>query len=366
MKKNALKKTFLICCTTLSLIQLPMTYACTRALYSGADDLIITGRSMDWMENMHSKIWIFPKGMKRDGLAGPESPGWIAKYGSVVTSVYNLVTADGINERGLVMNMLYLAESDYGGAKTGNPPLSVSIWGQYALDNFATVNEAVEALSKKPFQIIAPNLPNGTPSQVHLSLSDKTGDSAIFEYVGGNLVVHHGKQYPIMTNSPIYSKQLALNEYWQEINGDVFLPGTSRAADRFARASFLIQSLPKKSSGNYIQAVPDKAYTYQAIAGVLGVMRSVSVPLGITTPGKPNIASTLWRSVSDQKNMRYYFDSATYPNVFWIDLKSLNFSADAPVLSLDVENGEVYAGEVSALFKPAKPFDFLPATKVSR
>ncbi len=361
MKNFSLKKTLLLLCSALLPIYIPATHACTRAVYLGSDNLIITGRSMDWMENMHSSIWIFPKGMKRDGLAGPDSPKWTSKYGSVVTSVYNIATADGMNERGLVMNMLYLAEADYGRAKKGNPPLSVSIWGQYALDNFATVNEAVDAMSKTTFQIIAPNLPNGTASQVHLSLSDASGDSAVFEYVGGELVIHHGKQYQVMTNSPIYSKQLALNEYWQEINGDVFLPGTSRAADRFARASFLIQLIPKQISSNYIQGVPEKAYTYQAIAGVLGVMRSVSVPLGITTPNQPNIASTLYRTISDQKNKVYYYDSSTYPNTFWIDLKNLNFAPDAPVLSLAVENGEVHAGEVSKLFKPTKPFDFLTA-----
>lgn len=361
MKKYSLNKTSLFLSSILFLLPLFEAHACTRAVYLGSDDLVITGRSMDWMENMHSSIWVFPKGINRNGLAGPDSPKWTSQYGSVVTSVYNIATADGMNERGLVMNMLYLAESDYGHAKKGNPPLSVSIWGQYALDNFATVNEAVNALSKNTFQIIAPNLPNGTPSHVHLSLSDPSGDSAIFEYVGGELVIHHGKQYQIMTNSPIYNKQLALNEYWQEIQGDVFLPGTNRAADRFARTAFLIQSLPKQTSSEYIQGVPDKDYVNQALAGVLSVMRSVSVPLGITTPNKPNIASTLWRTISDQKNKIYYFDSSTYPNTFWIELKNLNFAANAPVLSLEVENGEVYAGEVSKLLKPTKPFDFLPA-----
>jgi choloylglycine hydrolase len=361
MKKSSLKKTLLLLSSALLLGQMSAANACTRAVYLGSDDLVITGRSMDWMENMHSSIWIFPKGMKRTGLAGPDSPEWTSKYGSVVTSVYNIATADGMNERGLVMNMLYLAESDYGGAKKGNPPLSVSIWGQYVLDNFATVNEAIDAMTKNTFQIIAPNLPNGTPSNVHLSISDPSGDSAVLEYVKGELVIHHGKQYQVMTNSPVYSKQLALNEYWQEINGDVFLPGTSRAADRFARASFLIRSIPTQLNSNYIQGVPEQAYTYQAIAGVLGVMRSVSVPLGIANPTKPNIASTLWRTIADQKNLAYYYDSSAYPNIFWVNLKNVSLAPDAPVLSLAVENGEIHAGDVSKQLKPTKPFDFLPA-----
>ena len=47
-----------------------------------------------------------------------------------------------------------------------------------------------------------------------------------------------------MTNSPTYDKQLAINEYWKEFDGAVMLPGTVRAADRFARASYLHQCVP--------------------------------------------------------------------------------------------------------------------------
>ncbi|MDP3559649.1 MAG: linear amide C-N hydrolase [Legionellaceae bacterium] len=336
--------------------------ACTRAVYLGSDNLVMTGRSMDWEENMHSSMWVFPRGIQRQGLAGPTSPQWISKYGSVVVSVYDLATADGMNEKGLVMNLLYLAESDYGQAPKDHPPLSVSLWGQYALDNFSSVNEAVKAMSQKPFYIIAPNLPNGTASQVHLALSDATGDSAIFEYINGQLVVHHGKQFQVMTNSPQYDKQLALNDYWENIGGTVFLPGTSRAADRFARASFLIHAIPSEISKNYIQGVPGQSYDHQSVASVLGVIRSVSVPLGITTPKEPNIASTLWRTISDQKNLVYYFDSSTYPNTFWVDFSKLHFEPKSPVLKLPVENGTIYAGEVSAQLKPAEPFKFLPAS----
>jgi penicillin V acylase-like amidase (Ntn superfamily) len=336
--------------------------ACTRAVYTGSNNIVMTSRSMDWDENMHSAMWVFPRGAEREGLAGKQSPHWISKYGSVVVSVYDIASADGMNEKGLVMNLLYLAESNYGKLQKGHLPISVSIWGQYVLDNFSSVTEAVESMSQNPFYIIAPNLPNGTASQVHLALSDATGDSAIFEYIDGKLVIHHGKQYQVMTNSPIYSKQLVLDEYWKAIGGTVFLPGTSRAADRFARASFLIHAIPTVISKNYIQGVPEQSYTYQSVASVLSVIRSVSVPLGITTPSEPNIASTLWRTVADQKNRIYYFDSSTYPNTFWVDFNKLNFEAKAPVLMLRVENGEIYGGEVSQKFKPAKPFKFLPAS----
>lgn len=335
--------------------------ACTRALFVGTDSVVITGRSMDWAEDMHSDLWVFPKGIKRDGAAGPNSATWTSKYGSVVVSGYNAGTADGMNEKGLVANLLYLAESDYTKPNQQSRLLSISLWTQYTLDNFASVAEAVEELSKEPFIIVAPVLPNGSPAQLHLAISDSTGDSAIFEYIEGKLVIHHGKEYQIMTNSPAFSKQLDLDAYWEEIGGLKFLPGTNRAADRFARASFLIKAIPKETAPQYITAVPHQNFINQAAASVLGVIRSVSVPLGITTPDTPNISSTLWRTISDQKNKIYFFDSATSPNTFWVDFADLDFQSNAPIKKLIASGGRIYAGNVAKEFKEAKPFEFLPA-----
>ncbi len=335
--------------------------ACTRALYVADNGLVITGRTMDWAEDMHTNLWAFPRGVARDGAAGPDSPKWTAKYGSLIASGYDVGSADGMNEAGLVANLLYLAESDYG-QPNGKPALSISLWAQYALDNFATVAEAVDALSKEPFRVIAPKLPNGDGAQLHLAISDPSGDSAIFEYLGGKLVIHHGKQYRVMTNSPSYDQQLALNAYWREIGGLTFLPGTNRAADRFARAAFLIASVPTRPDPNIITAVPDQKFTYQAAASVLSVMRAVSVPLGIATPGEPNIASTLWRAVSDQTDRIYFFDSSTSPNSFWVPLADLDLKEGAPVKKLTVAGGKVYSGNAADKFVATPAFTFLPAT----
>ncbi len=333
--------------------------ACTRTLYVGEGNSVITGRNMDWKEDMASNLWVFPAGMTRNGAAGEKSIEWVSKYGSVGVSGYDSGTTDGMNEKGLVANLLYLAEANYGASVSANKLLSVAAWAQYALDNFATVSEAVDSLEKEPFHIIAPRLPNGAPASLHLSISDANGDSAIFEYIKGQLVIHHGKQYTVMTNSPTYDEQLALNKYWQEIGGLTFLPGTNRAADRFARASFLINAIPKGIDKNYINGVPSQSFEYQSVAGVLSVQRAVSVPLGITTPDQPNISSTIWRSVSDQKNLVYYFDSATRPNTFWVDMKKLNLTPGTSVKKLTIQHGEIFSGEVSNKFKDSEPFQFL-------
>ena len=100
--------------------------ACTRAVYIGSEGLVITGRSMDWLEDMHSDLWAFPAGMKRNGAGGANTPEWVSKYGSLIVSGYNIGSADGMNEKGLVANLLYLAESDYGDTE-GKPILSISL-----------------------------------------------------------------------------------------------------------------------------------------------------------------------------------------------------------------------------------------------
>jgi choloylglycine hydrolase len=103
----------------------PSIEACTRAVYLGSDGMVNTGRNMDWVEDMSSNLWVFPRGMQRDGAAGPNSIKWIAKYGSATVAGYDKASTDGMNEKGLVANLLYLADSDFG--KPGDKPtLSVT------------------------------------------------------------------------------------------------------------------------------------------------------------------------------------------------------------------------------------------------
>jgi penicillin V acylase-like amidase (Ntn superfamily) len=325
--------------------------ACTRFVYLGANDQVITARSMDWKVDVGTNLWVFPRGMKRSGEAGPNSIQWTSKYGSVIASAYDVSTTDGMNEAGLVANVLWLVESSYPKYDGKTPGLSLAAWAQYVLDNFATVQEAVDALAKEPFTIVTASVPGEQRlATLHLSLSDARGDSAIVEYIDGKQVIHHSRSYQVMTNSPIFTEQLALNEYWNQIGGTVMLPGTNRASDRFARASF------------YVNAIPKSENAVEAIASVFSVIRNVSVPFGITTPDQPNISSTRWRTVADHKRKLYFFESALTPNIFWVDLTKLDFSESAgKVMKLDLGPNQthIYSGMADDQFKETKPFKFL-------
>ena len=329
----------------------PQAGACSRAVYLGPESTIITARSMDWASEIGSNLWAFPRGMKRDGACGPKSITWTSKYGSVIATAFDVATADGMNEKGLVANLLYLAESKYPTPVAGEKrlPMCISAWAQYVLDQHATVAEAVADLRKEAFYVVPVMTPDGHAGSVHLAISDPTGDSAIFEYVNGKLVIHHGREFQVMTNSPTFDQQLALKGYWEQIGGTTMLPGTNRAADRFVRASF------------YINAIPQTAKIEEAIASAFSVIRNVSVPLGISTPGQPNISSTLWRSVSDHKNKRYYFESTRSLSVFWVNVAEMDFAEGKSVNKLTLTNGAILSGNAAEKFEPAEPFKFLEA-----
>jgi len=324
--------------------------ACTRVVYKGPEKMVITARSMDWKDEIAANLWVFPRGMNREGNVGVNSIKWTSKYGSVITSAWDIATADGMNEKGLVANVLWLVESQYAkfdpqGSEKG---LTIAAWAQYVLDNFATVQEAVAELKKESFVVVSDYIPGTNKfTTLHLSLSDAQGDNAIFEYINGKLVIHHDPSYTVMTNSPTFEDQLAINKYWQGIPGTIMLPGTNRAADRFVRASY------------YINAIPQTTDTRAAIASVFSVIRNCSVPFGISSQEEPNISSTRWRTVSDQKNKVYYYESVLTPNTFWVDLKKVDFDKKGGVRKLNLSKNETYAGEASKSFVKATPFVFV-------
>ena len=322
--------------------------ACSRVVYIGADSLVVTGRNMDWQEDMHSNIFIMPRGVERRGSLIQNTMVWKAKYGSIITSSYDMGCSDGLNEKGLDANLLFLSESDYSRKNDSRPAMNIGLWAQYVLDNFATVHEAVEALSKEEFRIEAPNMPGGSKTTIHMSISDAIGNSAILEYIDGNLVIHEGKEYQVMTNSPIFEKQLAITEYWNWVGGVNMLPGTGRSSDRFARAAY------------YLKAVKKTADPKLAAAYVMSIMRNVSAPMDLSTPEKKKSA-TQWRVLADQKNLIYYFDSAVTLNTFHVELKDLDFAEGTPYKELKLSEGQVYPNNATKAFVKVPPVDFLKA-----
>ncbi len=330
--------------------------ACSRVLSSSNGQAVLVGRNMDWPEKTAISLWALPRGLRRDGLPGENSLVWKSKYGSVVAASVvgnNAFVADGMNERGLVANLLWLDESDYGKRRKDVPGLSVALWAQYVLDTCETVSEAVKAMRSAQYQIVGMKVPMDIPkvgvtmseATLHLSLADSSGDSAIVEYVGGKPLIHHDRNYTIMTNRPTFEKQQENLGKYRGFGGTRPLPGTADSLDRFVRAAYYMKYLPKPNT------------LRKAVAGVLSVTRNASQPFSVSVdPKNPYIAATIWRVVADSTNGVYYYESTTSPFLIWADFSSFDLSEGATAMKLDLgKNDPDYCGDVSKKFVRADP-----------
>jgi len=334
----------------------PIASACSRVTWLGPDGLVITGRSMDWPYPFNSTFFVIPRGTPQNGRGGVNSLTWTSKYGVVeVAGALNPGgpingVFDGLNEKGLAANLLYLGEADFGPAPTSDKPrLSFGGWTEYLLSNFATVAEVVDAFKADPIYIVPINFgPGGAAhASIHMAISDASGDSAIIEYLNGKPVIHHGREYQVMTNSPTYDQQIVLNAYWKGIDRNKVLPGSIQSQDRFVRASYYLEKLPQTKDER------------QAMAGVFSVMRNVSVPWGQPDPDHPNLSPTYWRTGIDQTHLVYYFESALSPNIIWTNLTKIDFSPGSGVRSLLIEGNYELIGNVNAALRPSQPISFL-------
>jgi choloylglycine hydrolase len=300
---------------------------------------------MDWPESTQPVLTVLPRGMKRDGgiadgqvIVKDNLARWTSKYGSMVTTVYGIGTADGFNERGLGVHMLYLSATDFGPRNPVKPGVHAGLWSQFLLDKAATVTEALALLDT--IQVVMVEA-NGHKATVHLAIEDANGDSAIIEFVNGNRVVYHGPEYRIMTNDPTYDQQLALlkKQDFSKPSSDMPLPGNVKATDRFQRAAYFAAMLPKPKTER------------EAVASVLAIARNVSVPFG--APYKDfGIYNTEYRTAMNLTDKRYFFELTTSPNVIWADLRKFELAPGWPVMVLDPDNINL-SGDVTEKFQQA-------------
>ncbi|QDU95895.1 linear amide C-N hydrolase [Lignipirellula cremea] len=349
MNRSRIACSFGLAVLTLALVAAP-GHTCSRILWNSNKLAVVVSRTMDWPESTEPILTVFPRGMNRDGgMVATEQVvkvnplKWTSKYGSLVTTLYGMGTADGLNEKGLGVHFLYLNACDFGPRDESKPGVQAALWGQYLLDNAADVNEALSLLDS--IQVV-PAEAHGYKTNVHLAIEDASGDSAIIEYIGGKRVVHHGRQYTIMTNDPTYDEQLAMLHKldFSKPSSDTPLPGNVTAADRFQRAAYYEALLPQPKSER------------EAVAGVLAIARNVSVPFGAPYKGF-GIYNTEYRTVMNLTQRRYFFELTTSPNVIWADLSKMDLSPGAPVKTLNPDNINL-SGDVTDQFQTAKKAPF--------
>ena len=180
---------------------------CTRIFWNDNAIAKTVTRCMDWSVSDEPVLWFVPRGTERRGGDDATALTWTSRFASLAVSMWDSGTVDGLNDQGLAAHALYLDPEDVRFAEPDDrPTVSNALWVQYLLDHYATVAEAVADLDR--VRITSPDF-RGLQLGIHIAIEDATGDSAIIEPLGGRLVVHHGREFTVMSNSPTLDEQLA-------------------------------------------------------------------------------------------------------------------------------------------------------------
>ncbi len=298
------RSAFVVCCLLAMLAE--ASFACTSFCLQD-DDALVFGRNYDWHLE-HGLVIVNKRGIaKRALLLDPsDKPAeWVSKYGSVTFNQYGReMPCGGMNEAGLVLETMWLAETKYPG-RDARP--AVMMWLQYQLDNCATIEEV--AASDKEIRVVTV-----TPMPLHFLGCDREGNVATFEFLDGKLVCHRGASLPVaVLANDTYEKSLAYLKQHVGFGGTKGIPhGSWGSLDRFVCATDRVKAYPSVSS--------DSAVEY-----AFGTLRSVSQG-----------DSTKWMIVYDPKNMKIHYKTFSCSTTRTVDLSDCDFDVRTPVQVISI------------------------------
>lgn len=339
-----MKKTLLFGATALlasaAFLSAPDASACSRILYEGEDSLYVVGRSLDWKTPIPTNLYVYPRGLHKMGSDRPGAVEWTSKYGAVYAVGYDGGVTEGMNEKGLVVNGLFCKGTVYDNEETlKRPPLSMSMFVAWLLDNNATVEEVAGVLHEHNFSLSGATFDGGTVSALHWGVTDATGKSIIFEFNNGVINIYDMGDYRAMTNDPNWPSMTAIIDYWNKKGGQNTLPGTVSSPDRCVRGNYF---------AHHVKKTPDADL---GVSITRSVLVNCCVPYTYEIETEPNVSSTQWRSYADVRDLRYYFDIVTNPGYYYVNLKELDLRPGASILKLDTSKETRMIGEANKYLK---------------
>ena len=327
---------------------------CTDLRLVRLDDLHVSGRTMDFAEELGSRVQVVPVGHDWSATetgTTVEALRWTNAHGYVAMDAFGFdwAACDGLNDAGLSIGTLWLPETDLPlvpPASGSAPAIDLIHFGSWILGTCATVAEVRDAFATVQVwnaqvrrlwpddrtmpDIVKPLLDFAFP--MHLAVHDARGGDLVVELLHG-APVFHDNPVGVLTNSPTFAwhatnlrnyvnltnaeaKPLNLMGFEVDPTGNgtglLGLPGDVTPPSRFVRATVLAAV----SSG----AKDARAAVNQAFHA----LDLVHVPRQVAASGD----YTQWYVARDHDNLVY--DVRTYDS--WVteahDLKALGV-ADA-------------------------------------
>jgi choloylglycine hydrolase len=291
--------------------------ACS-AISLTADGCLLFGANLDYRLHTRGQVFANPRGMHKTGLIAGTTGAyaeWISAYASLT---FNFVGYhfpwSGMNERGLVMSTMAFPQT-IPEPPDQRPVVDSGFWMQYILDTCATVDD-----------LIASNALVRNITVDHYLVADRTGASAVIEYLDGELVVHTGDDLPVSVLSNwYYDDSLRL---WQMYRGSGSYSWMDSSLQRFCIAADRVSSTEATTVEDGISSAFD---TLEAIAG-------------------ENFSehASQWSMVFDTCALRVYFKTLAHPDLRFVDLDDVRAWCDQPVTMLEIQ--EPLSGDVAPWF----------------
>lgn len=292
--------------------------ACTAFQINQSGDVFI-GKNFDWIVE-DGLLYVNKRGMSKKAIptffdkknSSVQLASWVSKYGSVT---YNLFGREfgygGMNEAGLVIESLALSDT-----KTHKPDSRPSVsalqFAQYLLDNYSTVKEVIE--SEKSIRITPTIQPAG-----HLFVADKSGNSAVIEYIKGKRVYY--------TNDSMPYKALTNSAYQESIDYYKKNKKPWRDEGKSIERFFVTANMLREYNPDFNISPLD--YSFR-------ILEKTSLYESISIGNLEFYMETKWSFVYDLNRLQIHFRTNGNQNTRTINLKSFDFSCSTPVKVLDI------------------------------
>ncbi len=321
--------------------------ACTEVYLGASRTINVSARTFDFTSG-NGIVRFSPAGVAHQSQyagSGNTPLKWTSRYASVGfdtyfpvpgadNSSYYVAGVDGLNTAGLKVGTYFLQDTVFpsGGSSTA---VDVGMFMQYLLDSFSTVDEALADVQSSRYRVIALPTQN-LEIRLHFFLHDAEGNSAIVEFLDGQVRTTRNPTVPVLTNSAYATSVAALNSY-QQFGGEQPIPGDQESLDRFVRAAYYDKVLPKLESND------------DAVNAGFAVMQTAGVSPGFAD------GYTQWTIVTDIAARRIYFRTFVNQTIASIDLAALATTAkiesDIDLLRSD------FVGDIGAMFDTSDAFN---------
>ena len=322
--------------------------ACTSICLIADDGTPVCGRTMEWGTfDLNSRVAIVPRGheFSSETPDGKKGLTWKTRYGAVALDMIEKdYFADGLNEKGLAVNYLYLPGfAEYQPYEPSKAHLSMgpAFMATYVLTQFATVNEVKKGMGRIRVVAIPEPALGGAPAPMHMMVTDSSGKVIVIEYLEGELKITENP-VRVLTNAPSFDWHLTnLRNYVnlsekpypakrlgeltiQPLGGGsglLGMPGDITPPSRFIRAAAQTMLARRTPDG------PETVYE------IFRIMDNFNHPLAIGEGTVTELqkhdgmrSSTIWTSAMDTRNLVYYYHTQHNRKVRMIDLRRIDFS----------------------------------------